>query len=122
MKVTNLIEGKDIKLTTARKELLEILLCASKPLSYEDVKKDITMDKATFYRNVTKFEEEKIINSIESHDKKRYFEIKQKPHAHFVCTKCNKVECIKSGIYITLQDYSIENVVVQGYCPLCKLS
>ena len=34
------------------------------------------LEKATFYRNITIFEEENLINSFESNDKKRYFEIK----------------------------------------------
>jgi Fur family ferric uptake transcriptional regulator len=43
-------------------------------LSYEDIKSDISMDKASFYRNITKFEEQGILNSFESNDKKRYFD------------------------------------------------
>jgi Fur family ferric uptake transcriptional regulator len=122
LNITNLIKGKDIKLTSARKELLEIFTSSKKPLCYEEIKKDLSMDKATFYRNIIKFEEEQIINSIESYDKKRYFEIKQKPHAHFICTKCNNMECIRSGIDITIKDYTIENIILHGLCANCKLS
>ncbi|MCD8541443.1 MAG: transcriptional repressor [Aliarcobacter cryaerophilus] len=67
----------NIKLTSARKSILDILIDSSKPLSYEDIKDKISMDKATFYRNITIFEEGNIINSFESNDKKRYFEIKR---------------------------------------------
>ncbi|MBE0492499.1 MAG: transcriptional repressor [Sulfurospirillum sp.] len=117
-----LLEGKDFKLTQARKALLDIFVNSTKPLSYEDIKSTLSMDKATFYRNITKFEEQKIINAIESHDKKRYFEIKAKSHAHFICTTCNSVECIKNGIYVTLKNYTISNVILQGICPTCNLA
>ncbi len=49
----------NIKLTSARKSILDILINSSKPLSYEDIKDKISMDKATFYRNITIFEERK---------------------------------------------------------------
>ncbi len=61
----------NIKLTSARKSILDILINSSKPLSYEDIKDKISMDKATFYRNITIFEEENLINSFESNDKKK---------------------------------------------------
>jgi Fur family transcriptional regulator, ferric uptake regulator len=117
-----LLQKRGVKITDARLEILDLLSTSSHPLSYENIKDSLSMDKATFYRNITKFEELDIINSIESHDKKRYFEIKNKPHAHFTCRLCNRVECIQNGIYISLPKYDIENVIVQGICPECKLT
>ena len=121
MKIEELIKDKNIKLTTARVKLLEILKEADRPLCYEEIKNDISMDKATFYRNISKFEEEDILNAFESNDKKRYFEVKLKPHAHFVCVKCNIVECI-TNIDITLPNYEINNVIINGKCPSCLRS
>ena len=61
-KIINLTDITNIKLTTARKSILELLINSNKPLSYEDMKDKISMDKATFYRNITIFEEENIIS------------------------------------------------------------
>lgn len=121
MKIEELIKAKNIKLTSARASLLEIFKEAERPLCYEDIKNKISMDKATFYRNISKFEAEGILNGFESHDKRRYFGIKSKPHAHFVCVACNKVECLKD-IEITLPDYQIDNVIIKGKCPFCVAS
>ncbi|MBD3840290.1 MAG: transcriptional repressor [Campylobacterales bacterium] len=121
MKIEQLIKDKNIKLTSARMRLLEILKNAVSPLSYEDIKHDILMDKATFYRNISKFEEEGILNAFESNDKKRYFELKLAPHAHFVCLECNKVECIKQKILFDLNGYKVENVIINGICKSCNL-
>lgn len=118
MKIEELIKDKNIKLTSARVKLLEILKEARRPLCYEEIKNDISMDKATFYRNISKFEEEGILNAFESNDKKRYFELKLKPHAHFVCVECNRVECIKD-VDIALSGYEINNVIINGTCPSC---
>jgi len=118
--INTLIHGTNIKLTTARKAILEILIASSKPLCYEDLKDKISMDKATFYRNISKFEEENIINSFESNDKKRYFEVQKNPHAHFICTSCSKVSCLPDDSNISLPGYQIDNVIIKGICPTCQ--
>ncbi len=125
MSVENIVKNKNIKLTTARVALLEIFKEANRPLCYEDIKSDISMDKATFYRNISKFEQEGVLNSFESNDKKRYFELKVKPHAHFVCISCNSVECIKNFDCINdfdkkLEGYEVNNVIINGICKKCR--
>ena len=109
----------NIKLTSARKSILDILINSSKPLSYEDIKDKISMDKATFYRNITIFEEENLINSFESNDKKRYFEIKKTQHSHFICSSCSKIECIHEKLDFSLPEYKIENIIIKCICNIC---
>ncbi len=119
MKIEELIKTKNLKLTSARKELLEIYLNAQKPLSYEDIKATISMDKATFYRNISKFEDKAIINSFESNDKKRYYEVRKSPHAHFICNSCNGVECLKDAFSLEISNYTVEDIIIKGICPKC---
>ncbi|MDD3056067.1 MAG: transcriptional repressor [Aliarcobacter sp.] len=118
-KINNLTDITNIKLTTARKSILEIMINSNKPLSYEDMKDFISMDKATFYRNITIFEEENIINSFESNDKKRYFEIKKNQHSHFICSSCSRIECIHEKLELNLPEYKIENIIIKGVCKTC---
>ena len=120
-KITNLTNITNIKLTTARKSILELLVNSNKPLSYEDMKDNISMDKATFYRNITIFEEENLISSFESNDKKRYFEIKKNQHSHFICSSCSKIECIHQKLEFNLPDYKIENIIIKGICKNCLI-
>jgi len=120
MKIEQIIKNKNIRFTTARLELLEILSHATKPISYEDMKHSIKMDKATFYRNIAKFIDENIVNSFESNDKKTYFEIKTDLHPHFICSYCHKVECIADLSPIYLKNYTIENVILKGKCKECR--
>ncbi len=119
MNIEKIIDIKNIKLTTARKVILEILISSNKPLSYEDIKNELSMDKATFYRNITKFEEENIINSFESNDKKRYFEIQKTKHSHFICTNCSQIECIHEKLNFDLKNYQVDNIIIKGLCPKC---
>ncbi len=120
MDIENLVKRKNLKLTTARMEILEKLLHASRPLCYDELKNGISMDKATFYRNITKFEDKMIVNSFESNDKKRYFELNQPLHAHFICVICDKIECIKEPLDFNLKGYSIENIILKGKCKKCN--
>lgn len=117
--INNINDITNIKLTSARKSILELLINSNKPLSYEDMKDNISMDKATFYRNITIFEEESIINSLESNDKKRYFEISKTPHFHFICSSCSKIECIHKKMDFNLPEYKIENIIIKGICKDC---
>ena len=119
--ITNITNITNIKLTTARKSILELLVNSNKPLSYEDMKDNISMDKATFYRNITIFEDENIISSFESNDKKRYFEIKKIQHSHFICSSCSKVECIHEKVDFHLPNYKIENIIIKGICKDCLI-
>ncbi|MDZ7817577.1 MAG: transcriptional repressor [Aliarcobacter sp.] len=118
-KINNLTNITNIKLTNARKSILELLINSNKPLSYEDMKDNISMDKATFYRNITIFEEESIISSFESNDKKRYFEIAKTPHSHFICSTCSKIECIHKKLDFNMPEYKIENIIIKGICKDC---
>ena len=120
MLIKNIIEEKNLKLTSARRELLEILIEENRPISFENVKTKLTMDKATFYRNVSTFEKEAIVNSFESNDKKRYYELQGFPHAHFICNNCNKVECLKNIESIKLDGYSVTDVIFKGLCKDCN--
>ncbi len=120
MKIQDLLKDKNIKFTPAREKLLEIFINSDKPLSYEDIKDNISMDKATFYRNISKFEQEHILNSFESNDKKRYFELSKKTHAHFICTICNSIECIEKPIEFDLDGYKVDNIIIQGSCAKCN--
>jgi Fur family ferric uptake transcriptional regulator len=116
----NRLKDSSLRLTPAREELMDVFINSSKPLSYEDIKDDLEMDKATFYRNISKFEEQGFIHSLESHDKKRYFEITSTPHAHFICSTCNNITCMKLGNDVfDIKGYKIEDVILKGVCPSC---
>lgn len=120
MQTLELLSDKKLKLTPARKELLDIFLDANKPLSYENLKHILSMDKATFYRNMSKFEKESIVHTFESNDKKRYYELQKQAHSHFLCNLCNSIECIKPMNKIELPDYIVEDIIYKGICKNCN--
>ena len=122
MNIENILHNKQLKFTTARKELFDILNNLQRPVCYEDIRDGISMDKATFYRNMSTFEEKGIVNSFESNDKKRYYELQGRLHSHFVCTVCGKIECLDIVPEISLIEYEIDNIIIHGRCTKCKQS
>lgn len=118
MNIEQLIENKNIKLTSARKEIVSALKKSQNPVSYEDIKKQISMDKATFYRNITLFEENQIVYSFEGDNKRRYFELLKKQHGHFICKVCRNIECIDDAKF-ELKDYLVEDISIKGTCAEC---
>lgn len=120
MEIEKIIQDKNLKLTTARKELLEIFLDSKKPLAYEDIKDKISMNKTTFYRNISKFENESILHSFESNDKRRYFEVQGIPHAHFICNICNTIECLKDVINLKIKNHIVQDILIKGICQKCN--
>jgi Fur family ferric uptake transcriptional regulator len=120
MSIETIIEETNLRRTSARKELLELFQEYKRPISFEDVKESINMDKATFYRNVSKFQEESIINSFESNDKKRYYELRENPHAHFICNMCNTIECLADVKLPKFHGYKIIDSIYKGLCKKCN--
>lgn len=120
MNSIELIRSKSLKFTPAREVLLDIFEKSSKPISYEDVKDKISMDKATFYRNMNAFESIGLLKSFESNDKKRYYELSTSLHGHLVCTKCNDIECLHDIPKELLNDPNVEGITIHGKCSKCK--
>ncbi len=112
-----LTKNSNFRITKARNEILDTLINASRPLCYDDF--NLAMDKATFYRNISKFEDEKLVQKFESDDKKWYFEIIKQPHAHFLCKSCKKIECV-AHVNIILSGYFIDTVLLKGVCSVCS--
>jgi Fur family ferric uptake transcriptional regulator len=79
----------------------------------------IDMDKATFYRNISLFEEANIIQKFESNERKWYFEFLKKAHAHFICERCHSVICV-DFVTPNIKEHSVKNVILKGICKICK--
>lgn len=119
-RMETLLAHSGLKLTQARLEILTLLADAKAPLSYEQMKQKmaITMDKATFYRNMTLFETHALVHKMESDDRKWYFELVKSPHAHFICEICHQITCIK--VDLGHVDAEVKSIVLKGRCKECR--
>jgi Fur family ferric uptake transcriptional regulator len=110
----------NLRLTSTRRRIINQFVTATRPLSYDECKGTLQMDKATFYRNMHTFESAGLIRKIESDDKKWYFELATTAHAHFICDHCHRVECLEEFPLIPIQGYSVDTVIYKGTCTSCN--
>ena len=109
-----------LKITDARSAILRVLKAARSPMSYEQMKVQMeqAMDKATFYRNIAKFEELGMVHKFESDDRKWYFELSTSTHAHFICEACHQITCM--DVDLGLEAAEVESIVLKGTCKECR--
>ena len=118
--------------TASKQMVLEVLKDAGMALSQDAIELKIgdRMDRVTIYRVLNRFCEDGVAHRITSDDGKYYFAIcngcttdkHRHNHIHFRCTNCNKVECIKREVPISLPaGYTAQhfNCFVSGRCGTC---
>ncbi|MDR1615366.1 MAG: transcriptional repressor [Campylobacteraceae bacterium] len=120
-KMKTIFKERGIKLTAAREMILDILSKANAPLNYEQIRSKMKtdMDKATFYRNISLFEEANIIQKFESSERKWYFEFLKKTHAHFMCEICHHIICVDVALP-DIEGHEIKNIILKGVCKACR--
>jgi Fur family ferric uptake transcriptional regulator len=128
-----LLKDAKLRVTSGRISLLAVMLKESRPLSM-DTASDLCGwkggDRATVFRNLQALSEAGLIRMVRSAGKRDVYELAKRPgspsHAHAVCTKCGKVECVDStaalagtapprGWKLTSQE-----VTIWGLCPSCE--
>jgi Fur family ferric uptake transcriptional regulator len=128
------LKKANLKLTTPRKAILELLVNEHGPFSAEEVQKKISRracDLATVYRTVASLEEVGILNRCEFGDGTARFELADSSghhHHHLICRQCKRVEvvddCELEGLDRLAQKRGFTNVshILEffGTCPDCK--
>jgi Fur family ferric uptake transcriptional regulator len=111
------------RLTAPRKKILTIFAEQKHPISFEEYAAlDPKIDKSTFYRTMQSFESAHIINGIESNEGKRYFELSENIHPHFICQICHTISCLNPQPIIPQEGYTIDSIIYKGRCPQCSAS
>lgn len=118
--------------TESANEIYALLKNSNLALSHDMIQEKMSSnaDRATIYRVLNRFCEDKIVHKVVGDDGKQYFafcvncqEKKHKHnHFHFRCTSCGKVECLESEIKIALpKGYVFQNLngVISGVCSSC---
>ncbi|MDP3300815.1 MAG: transcriptional repressor [Sulfuricurvum sp.] len=114
------ITNHGLRLTIPRQKILSIFSYQTHPISFEEYASlDTTIDKSTFYRNMQTFEAANIIQGIESDEGKRYFELSEKQHPHFICQECHNITCLDETPFPILNGYHINTITYKGRCPQC---
>ncbi|MCD1116608.1 Fur family transcriptional regulator [Chryseobacterium turcicum] len=118
--------------TPTKDAVLNVLADSKKAMSQEAIMKNIAIDidRATIYRVLNRFCEDKILHKIVAEDGKQYFAVCIKcedkklanHHFHFRCTQCQTIECLPVAVQFSLEKgYQVESVncILTGVCKDC---
>ncbi len=126
------LNERDIKATSSRIQLLNVLASNPNPMQCKEIENqwDSKIDRVTLYRTLKTLVDKEIIKKIEINENITCYnflsqESTKTEHAHFHCQKCDKVIC--------LMDYKNEpkplpegfiqlktNVIIEGICKNCN--
>lgn len=116
MEAINFLEANGIKPTKLRVDIINILLNAKKPVSYDEILSFVDANKTTIYRTFDILEDKKLIYKFEE-NRKFFYSISKKWQAHFFCESCKKIEEIKMP---KLNKKNVKSVTVTGICESCE--
>lgn len=109
------------RLTAPRKKILSIFEQQKQPISFDEYSAlDPLIDKSTFYRTMQSFEAAHIINGIESSEGKRYYELTETIHPHFICQNCHTITCLTPQPIISPKGFNVDSIIYKGRCPQCS--
>jgi Fur family transcriptional regulator, ferric uptake regulator len=87
-----------IKMTKARKRIMELFKDDCKPLNAEAISQKLNkeMDRVTVYRTLTLFVQAGLLNQVDLRKDSVYYELTSHHHHHIICTDCGVVEGFES--------------------------
>lgn len=119
--------------TATQEAVLAVLTSKRRAMSQDAIVKQMSVDadRATIYRILNRFCEDKIVHKIVADDGKQYFAVCIKcdettipeNHFHFRCTKCETIECLPSVVHFSVPEkYTVQqmNCVLVGVCKDCS--
>jgi Fur family ferric uptake transcriptional regulator len=132
--INNQLKHRNIKPTAMRQLVLQVLTEQKTAISLPELEQNFEKaDKATLYRTLKTFQENKLIHSIEDGSGSVKYALCQEfcecqpddLHVHFLCTNCNQTFCLNDIPVPTINlpnNFSLEsvNMVVKGVCSNCK--
>lgn len=134
MNIISYLKDNNIKITKARKSILEIIFSSEEAINanliYTMLKKDkIEIDLSTVYRTLDLLESKKILNKFDLGNNMYNYTLITNAHKHIIqCDLCHKemvIDCpipqieeqIKAKTGITLTE---SHVYLKGVCKECK--
>ena len=132
MKAVDILNTHNLKRTSCREGIIEIVMTAKHALSENEIRERLAgnYDRTTFYRSFKTLEEHKIINKIVVDNQLVKYALDntvthKAEHAHFYCNECNTVKCMEN---VPVQKYQLPDgyfdveteVLIKGTCASCK--
>ena len=131
MEAIEVLTGHNLKRTSCREGIIEVIMDAGKALSENEIRDLLAgnYDRTTFYRSFKTLEEHHIIHKIVVDNQLVKYALDnsvthRKEHAHFYCTNCGSVLCLESVAVkqpILPDGYTSKEteVIIKGTCSIC---
>ncbi len=135
MEASKVLTNYELKRTTCRLEVLEILFNSKQALTQSDIEKYVSPshDRVTVYRTLKSFLEKGLIHKVlDDGGGVKYAlcsecakDFHNHEHVHFKCKNCHKTLCLDNVAIpkINLPDgYKVDekNLLIQGVCQNCS--
>lgn len=132
MKAIDLLNNHNLKRTSCREGIIEVVMLAKQALSENEIRERLTgnYDRTTFYRSFKTLEEHKILHKIVIDNQLVKYALDnivthKKEHVHFYCCECNDVKCLNN---VPVQKYQLPTgyveveteVLIKGTCAKCN--
>jgi Fur family ferric uptake transcriptional regulator len=128
-----MLESADLRQTSPRLAILQVLLDADRPLTQDEIAENIgtdTPNKTTIYRTLTHLIEKDLVHQAYLEDRTWHFELahqcgKHQCHPHFTCRQCQKTQCLTevTGAMVNLPKgfkMQRQQIHIEGICPNCQ--
>ncbi len=131
MKAIDILNQHNLKRTSCREGLLDVLIEAQRPISENQIRALLpgNYDRTTFYRSFKTLEENNIIHKIVVDSQFVTYALANEithrhNHAHFYCHECHKVQCLDEVPVMSTplpEGYEAleKEVIIKGICPEC---
>jgi Fur family transcriptional regulator, ferric uptake regulator len=123
------LRDRGLRLSTARRLVLEALLAADGPLSAEQVASDLRLDLTSVYRNLETLEQCGLVRHVHlGHGPGLYALVGGGEHEYLVCDSCGAVRVLAPGELDELREsvqrqfgYEVRfaHFPMVGKCPAC---
>ena len=130
------MESTGYRITKVRRHIISILNSNKKPLSAKELlnlllKKDLSPNKTTIYRELEFFKKQGLIREIEFGDRKKRYELEtDRHHHHIVCVNCGRVEDFDFDVDLATHEMQIakqtgfeikeHSIEFFGLCKQCQ--
>jgi len=132
MKPVEILNHRNLKRTSCREGIIEVVLNAGEALSENEIRERLqgNYDRTTFYRSFKTLEEHSILHKIVIDNQLVKYALDKAvthvdEHPHFFCHVCQTVKCMEN---IPLAKYQLPEgyqdvateVLIKGTCANCK--
>ncbi len=132
MKANEVLYNHNLKRTSCREGIIEVMMSATQALSENEIRDRLPgkYDRSTFYRSFKTLQEHNILHKIVVDNQLVKYALDnsithKSAHAHFYCNLCHAVLCLES---VAVQEIHLPDgyagmeteIIVKGMCALCK--